>query len=73
MISDKETAKEICNTLADCSLKLRGTLDLVKSNCVAGEVEQYKQKLGVVLGHLMLDLRDPIYKEHPDLLPRDLR
>jgi len=73
MITDKETAKIVCETLIETSEKFKGTLDLVSKNCTESEVERYKQAIAKVLGNMMLGIRNPIYLEHPDLVPEGMK
>ena len=72
-IEDKETARKICEIMVDCTEQLKGTLDIIKESGQESEVEEYKIALAKVIGSIMLGIRDPLYREHPDITSDDLK
>ena len=69
---DRQTAQSVHDTLLDCSRRIEETVKLVRERCGAEELDAYRKAAAQAMGAL-LDLREPIYKEHPELEPEDLR
>jgi hypothetical protein len=63
---DHETARRIEGILVDCSKRVDETARLVREHCEAEEFKAYRKAAAQAMGAL-LDLREPIYREHPDL------
>ena len=69
---DRQTAQSIHDTLLDCSRRVEETVKLVRERCSAEELDAYRKTAAQAMGAL-LDIREPIYKEHPDLEPAELK
>ena len=72
MIKDKDIAREINELMLEYSKKIDTTIAQVQSSCSNEEFEKYRKASGVVLGNILLEIMNPIYKEHPDLKPKEL-
>jgi len=72
MIKDKDIACEINELMLEYSKKIDATIAQVQSSCSNEEFEKYRKASGVVLGNILLEIMNPIYKEHPDLKPKEL-
>jgi hypothetical protein len=72
MIKDKTIASEINQLMLEYSKKIDATIAQVQSNCSNDEFEKYRKASGIVLGNVLLEIMNPIYKEHPDLKPKEL-
>lgn len=58
------------------ALKIGSELDehlaQIKAECSIAEFEQYRLATGKVMGELLFGMMNPIYREHPDLKPKEL-
>jgi hypothetical protein len=73
MIKDKEIAGKINDLMLDYGWRIDETIALVKQYCSKEEFEAYRNAAGKVLGEMLLEVMNPIYKEHPDLKPKGLK
>ena len=68
--------KDTSESLTDLMLKVSGWMDqsvgLVRDTCDDAEFESYRRNVGNVMGLILTEILNPIYKEHPDLKPIDL-
>ncbi|WP_395641747.1 hypothetical protein [Rudaea sp.] len=72
MISDVVVARRISDLMLDVSGKLNDSiLDVVRSS--PEDAENYKRAIGFLLGGILLDVLNPLYKAHPDLKPAELK
>jgi hypothetical protein len=69
----KDAAVKINEILLECYFKLHESIDVAREHCDEVERKAYSRAIGKVLGHLLLDVLDPIYNEHPDLRPDSLK
>jgi hypothetical protein len=69
----KEVAEEVVNLALECGEKLDSSLAFVRDNCSNDEFEAYKTSIGKIMGGLLLDIMNPIFREHPSLKPEKLR
>jgi hypothetical protein len=69
---DKATAKQISVLMLEYGAKLDESVKLVKQTCSEDDFRKYRDAVGKVLGYMLLDIMNPLYKEHPDLKPPDL-
>ena len=72
MLSDRGTASEISDLLIEIGTRLNNSLFLVKERCSPAEYDQYCAAVGMVMGHIFLEVLRPLYKRHPDLKPDGL-
>ena len=73
MIHDIETAKEIVKILDDCSNRINGSIRLIQQKGSTEEFVSYRNAAGFVMGYIYTDVIMPIYKEHPELEPLELK
>ena len=57
----------------ECSAKLNETIILVQDNCSDDEFIEYRKAAGFVMGYIYTDVLRPIYKQHPELEPPELK
>lgn len=74
MIENFECAKRVNDLLREVS----GILDesvgvLVEGECLGDERSRYAEIIGQLLGVIGLDLLNPIYQIHPQLMPEQYR
>jgi len=73
VIHDHDIAKQLIDTLDECSERINETIRLVQEKCSDDEFQAYRKAAGFVMGYLYTDVVAPIHKEHPDLEPPELR
>jgi hypothetical protein len=73
MIRDHDIAKQLIDTLDDCSERINETIRLVKEKCSDEEFQSYRKAAGFVMGYIYTDVVASLYKEHPDLEPPELK
>ena len=73
MIQDKETASKINDLMLEFSKKLNESALLVQQDCPDPEFQNYKKAVGYIMGRMFMDVMRPIYKDHPDLKPEQLK
>ncbi len=71
MINDKDIAKEVNNLMLEYQSKLSESVAIVRDNCNEKEVYDYRKAVGNILGNMITQVMNPIYKEHPDLKPEN--
>ncbi|MEZ4295445.1 MAG: hypothetical protein R3B70_10760 [Polyangiaceae bacterium] len=69
----KDAAVKLNEVLVECYFKLHDTVDIAREHCDPDERKTYCRAVGKVLGHLLLDVMEPIYSEYPDLRPEQLK
>jgi len=70
MILNEKIAKEVVDVLTRCSSDINETIRLVQDECSDDEFKKYRAAAGLVMGILFTDLREQIYKTHPNLEPK---
>jgi hypothetical protein len=46
---------------------------MVMEQCSKEEYQAYRRAVGKVMGAMLTEIMDPIYREHPDLKPKELK
>src|SRR5687768_15023112 len=65
-------AEQVVAALLDASGKINDTLLLILNECTEKEFFAYRRGAGGAMGYL-LDIIEPILREHPDLEPEELK
>jgi pyruvate/2-oxoacid:ferredoxin oxidoreductase beta subunit len=73
MLSSKELATAVTAAGERFVEALSECLTIAKSSSTPEEYERLKRAVGSVVGTLEIDLLWPLYREHPDLEPENLR
>ena len=73
MIKNKKIAKEVSDLMLSIGDKLDGSVALVKEECDQEDFKKYRLAVGKVLGEMLLEIMNPIYDEHPDIKPVELK
>lgn len=68
----KEVAEAINKLMLEYGAKLDDSVRLVMESCSQPEFESYRAAVGQIMGTMLLDVMNPIYREHPDLKPAEL-
>lgn len=69
MISDSATAKQISELMLDLFRRVDESVAMVKKACSPEETATYQKAAGRVAGPIVMDVLEPLYKEHPSLKP----
>lgn len=68
----RDIAETINNLMLEYGAKLDESVRLVMENCGKDEFDRYRSAVGQMMGTMLLDVMNPIYREHPDLKPPQL-
>jgi hypothetical protein len=68
----KEVAETINRLMLEYGAKLDSSVRLVMDSSSAEEFEAYRAAVGQIMGTMLLDIMNPIYREHPELKPPEL-
>jgi hypothetical protein len=66
---ESNVAKDICTLLLDISQKLDDSLAKVRETSSTQDFERYRRAVGKILGEILLEGLNPLFKEHPELKP----
>lgn len=69
MVENGEVAKHISNLMLDFSAQLDTSVALVRERCSQVELEAYRLAVGRIMGDMLLEVMNPLYKIHPNLRP----
>jgi hypothetical protein len=70
---DQETAKKLIGLMLDCSKKLDDAIVLMTESASGDDAMKLRRAAGKIMGHIFLEILDPVYREHPELEPEELR
>lgn len=70
---EREVAEEILALMREYSGKLNRSVQLVKDRCSKEEFIDYRKAVGVIMGEMCVEIMWPIFHEHPDLEPEELK
>jgi hypothetical protein len=68
----KDIAKEVVDLMLNHGAELDKLLISIKENCSEEEFIKYRGAIGHIMGRMLTDVMNPIFKEHPDLKPKEL-
>jgi hypothetical protein len=67
-----EVAEKLAILMLQINSKLNDSVAYVRDTCDKEEFEAYRKAVGNLMGAILLDVEEPIYKEHPSLRPDGL-
>jgi hypothetical protein len=70
---DKATALRVRDTAQEALGQLDLSIHAVQTTSTQSEFEAFRTVVGRVMGAIVVDILQPIYAEHPDLVPPELR
>jgi hypothetical protein len=73
MINDRAVAERISQLFLDVGKRLDESVALVQASCSPSELQSYRRAVGEIMGAMLLGVMNPLYAQHPDLKPKDLR
>ncbi|WP_369934803.1 hypothetical protein [Xanthomonas tesorieronis] len=69
MISNQDVAEKICNKILDANAYLDEAIALAMDTAPEEEAKIIRQLIGRISGELLLNLLNPLYREHPSIKP----
>jgi hypothetical protein len=69
MIKDKLIAGRISKLMLEFGGRLDDSIVTVRDGCSDAEFHAYRLAVGKVLAEMLLEVMNPLYREHPDLKP----
>ncbi|EHR8834871.1 hypothetical protein WAC87_001747 [Shigella flexneri] len=72
MFKDKTVAADISALMLEIGAKLDNSVSLVQRSCDESELNIYQAAVGEIMGRMLIDIMNPIYKQHPELKPKEL-
>lgn len=70
---DKATALQVDRLARQAQGDLNDALLIVKTNCSSEEFSKLRAVIGNLMGAIVIDLLQPLYAEHPDIVPPELK
>jgi hypothetical protein len=70
---DKQVAKRVSEFVLEASGELDESVAFVRANCPEAEFLAYRETLSKIMSDLWSEILKPIYREHPDLEPEELK
>lgn len=70
---EHSTARKLNEVLLESYYKLHDSIDIARESCTEDEQKAYCRAVGKIMGYLLLDVLEPIYREHSDLRPNQLK
>ncbi|MEB7938338.1 MULTISPECIES: hypothetical protein [Escherichia] len=72
MFKDKNIAEDISALMLDIGSILDASVSRVQQTCDESELNTYRSAVGEIMGRMLIDIMNPIYKQHPELKPKEL-
>ena len=72
MIKEKSVAQQISELMLEYSGRINESILLVQETCSPQEFKTYRLAAAKVMGEMLLEVMNPLYREHPDLKPKGL-
>ncbi|RDK02139.1 hypothetical protein DLM46_14475 [Paraburkholderia lacunae] len=73
MIEDRDLALEVSNRMLKINASIDDSIIFVQQHCSVEEIERFKMAMGEVMYKVFEEALIPIYKKHPDLVPKGQR
>lgn len=68
----KELAEKINALMIEYGARLDDSVRLVMDSSSPEEFERYRAAVAQIMGTMLVDIMNPIYREHPELKPPEL-
>ena len=70
---DKATAEQVDRLARHAQGQLNDAIRAVQATSSQEEFEKFRLVVGRITGAIVVDVLQPLYAEHPDLMPPELR
>jgi hypothetical protein len=67
------TAKEVSDLMVSMGERLNASVRLVQATEDEAEFRRYRDAVSKIMTTMLLEIMNPLYAEHPDLKPPELR
>ena len=68
----KKIAREVIDMMEKCIVQMSELIPLVEEHCSTEEVRAFRRGVGFTISEMQDRITDPIYREHMDLIPKDV-
>lgn len=68
-----DVAEQIVSIMQRVTREMDESISLVQQQCTDEEFIEYRRAAGRVMGYLFTDIVRPIFHEHPDLVPDEMK
>jgi hypothetical protein len=72
MVEREETAAKISELILEFLEKLNASVVQVRNECSPAEFETYRTAVATIIGNIVLEVMNPLYRRHPHLKPREM-
>lgn len=72
MFKDKTLATDISALMLNIGSQLDASVSYVQKSCDESELNTYRSAVGEIMGRMLIDIMNPIYKQHSELKPEQL-
>lgn len=73
MITNGRTAKQVSDLMLDITAQLNQSVSLVQEQASAEEFASYRLAVARIMGEILLEVLNPLYRKHPGLKPEGLQ
>jgi hypothetical protein len=70
---NQDVAREISALMLETTEKLDRSVRRMQAQLPAAEFGTYGRAVGTILADIIMEVLDPLYAEHPDLKPPEMR
>lgn len=70
---DNATAEQVSRLTRHAIGSLNDAILVVRASCSEEEFHAFKRTVGRIMGAIIADVNHPIYDEHPDVIPPELK
>jgi hypothetical protein len=73
MFESEMIAANVSDLMLEFGARLDASVELVMKNCGTEEFQQYRTAVAKVMAEMLLEIMNPVYAQHPNLRPKQLR
>lgn len=70
---DKATAAQVSRLTGHAIGYLNDAIAVVRAGGDQEEFERFRRTVGQIMGAIVIDVQPPLYAEHPDIVPPELK
>lgn len=70
---DQDTARQVDHLSRNANAALNEAIRVVQSSCAPEEFEAFRLAVGKIMGAVVIDVLQPLYAAHPEIVPVELR
>lgn len=70
---DNATAQQVDRLARHAQGYLNEALLIARAGCTPEEFEALRSTIGNIMGSIVIDLLQPLYAKHPDIVPPEIR